>query len=179
MSTVAFLASMVDPRIAGVAAKAAIAEFTKIKDEVPPHAMESHLASISQAVKDGKKIDANYNIEQTVIAVLPDAAKEGKEDKSPDNETSEVATEKKDSDKSEATAAAQKADLNETEQIKPATEPVASAMDIDAPNKAQPKSEEESSETSSVKANEVEKAESKPENHNNNHNSVTNSDYCC
>ena len=34
MSTVAFLASMVDPRIASAAAKAAIAEFTRMKDEV-------------------------------------------------------------------------------------------------------------------------------------------------
>ena len=34
MSTVAFLASVVDPRVASAAAKAAMEEFAKIKDEV-------------------------------------------------------------------------------------------------------------------------------------------------
>ena len=46
MSTVAFLASMVDPRIASAAAKAAIAEFTRMKDEVPPHMLEKHLKDV-------------------------------------------------------------------------------------------------------------------------------------
>lgn len=73
MSTVAFLASMVDPRVASAAAKAAIAEFTKMKDEVPPHTMETHLTNVAQAAKDGKKIDASYNIEQTGIAIVPDS----------------------------------------------------------------------------------------------------------
>lgn len=36
MSTVAFLASVVDPRIAAAAAKAALEEFAKMKDEIPP-----------------------------------------------------------------------------------------------------------------------------------------------
>ncbi|CAI8054691.1 SWI/SNF complex subunit SMARCC2 [Geodia barretti] len=35
MSTVAFLASVVDPRVASAAAKAALAEFTKMKEELP------------------------------------------------------------------------------------------------------------------------------------------------
>ena len=34
MSTVAFLASVVDPRVAAAAAKAAMEEFARIKDEV-------------------------------------------------------------------------------------------------------------------------------------------------
>ena len=34
MSTVAFLASVVDPRVAAAAAKSAMEEFAKIKDEV-------------------------------------------------------------------------------------------------------------------------------------------------
>ena len=34
MSTVAFLASVVDPRVASAAAKAAMEEFARIKDEV-------------------------------------------------------------------------------------------------------------------------------------------------
>lgn len=70
MSTVAFLASIVDPRVASAAAKAAIAEFTKMKDEVPPQTMDNHVNGVVQAMKEGKKIDANYNIEQTGIAIV-------------------------------------------------------------------------------------------------------------
>ena len=68
MSTLAFLASIVDLRVSSAAAKAAISEFSKMKDEVPPQVMDLHLSSISQMVKHGKKIDSNYNIEQTGVA---------------------------------------------------------------------------------------------------------------
>ncbi|XP_035453405.1 SWI/SNF complex subunit SMARCC2 isoform X2 [Spodoptera frugiperda] len=43
MSTVAFLASVVDPRIASRATKAAMEEFAAIKDEVPAAMMEAHV----------------------------------------------------------------------------------------------------------------------------------------
>ncbi|XP_045504306.1 SWI/SNF complex subunit SMARCC2 isoform X3 [Colias croceus] len=43
MSTVAFLASVVDPRIASKATKAAMDEFAAIKDEVPAAMMEAHV----------------------------------------------------------------------------------------------------------------------------------------
>ncbi|KAI5633387.1 SWIRM domain-containing protein [Phthorimaea operculella] len=43
MSTVAFLASVVDPRIASKATKAAMEEFAAIKDEVPAAMMEAHV----------------------------------------------------------------------------------------------------------------------------------------
>ena len=56
MSTFAFLASDFDPRVASATAKAAISEFSIMKNEVPPQVMDSHLSSISQMVKDGKKI---------------------------------------------------------------------------------------------------------------------------
>ncbi len=79
MSTVAFLASMVDPRVASAAAKAAIAEFTRMKDEVPPHMMSSHLKSVADAYKEGKKIDASYNIDKTGIAVIGEDASEKRE----------------------------------------------------------------------------------------------------
>ncbi len=76
MSTVAFLASVVDPRVASAAAKAAIGEFTKMKDEVPPQIMDSHINSVVQATKDGKKVDSNYNIEQTGIAIVNEENKD-------------------------------------------------------------------------------------------------------
>lgn len=43
MSTVAFLSSVVDPRIASKATKAAMEEFAAIKDEVPAAMMEAHV----------------------------------------------------------------------------------------------------------------------------------------
>ncbi|XP_028169580.1 SWI/SNF complex subunit SMARCC2-like isoform X3 [Ostrinia furnacalis] len=43
MSTVAFLASVVDPRIASKATRAAMDEFAAIKDEVPAAMMEAHV----------------------------------------------------------------------------------------------------------------------------------------
>ena len=41
-----------------------------MKDEVSPQGMDSYLSSISQMVNDGKKIDSNYNIAQTGVAII-------------------------------------------------------------------------------------------------------------
>ncbi|KAF7491476.1 SWI/SNF complex subunit SMARCC2 [Sarcoptes scabiei] len=46
MSTVAFLASVVDPRIAASAAKAAMDEFAKLKEEVPASLLEQHSKNV-------------------------------------------------------------------------------------------------------------------------------------
>merc|ERR1711953_890735 len=54
MSTVAFLASVVDPRIAQVASKAAMEEFAKIKDEVPNMIMDAHMARVKEASSENK-----------------------------------------------------------------------------------------------------------------------------
>lgn len=100
MSTVAFLASIVDPRVASAAAKAAIAEFTKMKDEVPTQIMESHLNSVSQAHKEGKQIDANYNIQQTGIAIVAEPKSDAPKDDKKDDE-GEEAKKTSDSDSTE------------------------------------------------------------------------------
>uniref|UniRef100_A0A1I7U442 SWIRM-assoc_3 domain-containing protein n=1 Tax=Caenorhabditis tropicalis TaxID=1561998 RepID=A0A1I7U442_9PELO len=42
MSTVAFLASVVDPQVAAAATKAAVEEFSKLKEEIPPLVSEAH-----------------------------------------------------------------------------------------------------------------------------------------
>merc|ERR1712142_990096 len=55
MSTVAFLASVVDPRVASSAAKAAMEEFAKIKDEVPSAIMDAHMKHGKEADKDKDK----------------------------------------------------------------------------------------------------------------------------
>lgn len=54
MSTVAFLASIVDPRVAAAAAKSAMNEFASIKDEVPAALMDAHLKNVEASSSEGK-----------------------------------------------------------------------------------------------------------------------------
>lgn len=56
MSTVAFLASVVDPRVAASAAKAAMEEFAAIKDQVPATLLDQHLKNVQATAADGKYI---------------------------------------------------------------------------------------------------------------------------
>ncbi|NXA02605.1 SMRC2 protein, partial [Nesospiza acunhae] len=51
MSTVAFLASVVDPRVASAAAKSALEEFSKMKEEVPTALVEAHVRKVEEAAK--------------------------------------------------------------------------------------------------------------------------------
>lgn len=48
MSTVAFLASVVDPRVASAAAKAALEEFSKLHDDPPPPPVEDESTKIKE-----------------------------------------------------------------------------------------------------------------------------------
>ena len=68
MSTVAFLASVVDPRIAQVASKAAMEEFAKIKDEVPNMIMDAHMARVKEASEKGQENPVEKSIEKSGIA---------------------------------------------------------------------------------------------------------------
>merc|ERR1712012_467150 len=68
MSTVAFLASVVDPRIAQVASKAAMEEFAKIKDEVPNMIMDAHMARVKEASEKGAENPVDKSIEKSGIA---------------------------------------------------------------------------------------------------------------
>ncbi|EDO49454.1 predicted protein, partial [Nematostella vectensis] len=63
MSTVAFLASVVDPRVASAAAKAALEEFSKMRDEIPEAIIDSHVKSATSA-KTEKDQDEEDNSEQ-------------------------------------------------------------------------------------------------------------------
>ncbi|KAL9888767.1 SWI/SNF complex subunit SMARCC2-like [Glossina fuscipes] len=67
MSTVAFLASVVDPRVAAAAAKAAMEEFAAIKDEVPATIMDNHMKNIEKASTAGK-FNPTYGLANTGIA---------------------------------------------------------------------------------------------------------------
>merc|ERR1719447_2515332 len=77
MSTVAFLASVVDPRVASSAAKAAMEEFAKIKDEVPSAIMDAHMKNVKEAVENGADNGDEVGLEKSGIA---GTEKEGEED---------------------------------------------------------------------------------------------------
>uniref|UniRef100_A0A8B9STV1 SWI/SNF related, matrix associated, actin dependent regulator of chromatin subfamily c member 1 n=1 Tax=Anas platyrhynchos TaxID=8839 RepID=A0A8B9STV1_ANAPL len=51
MSTVAFLASVVDPRVASAAAKAALEEFSRVREEVPLELVEAHVKKVQEAAR--------------------------------------------------------------------------------------------------------------------------------
>nr|MBE5726389.1 moira [Cucujiformia] len=78
MSTVAFLASIVDPRVAAAAAKSAMNEFASIKEEVPAAVMDAHLKNVEASSAEGK-FDPAANLALTNIAgTVPDKEEEDK-----------------------------------------------------------------------------------------------------
>lgn len=80
MSTVAFLASVVDPRVAAAAAKAAMEEFAKIKDEVPSALLDAHIKNVEAAAAEGN-VDPKTGLGMTGIAgtVEKEEVEEGRE----------------------------------------------------------------------------------------------------
>merc|ERR1719512_635516 len=62
MSTVAFLASVVDPRVA------AMEEFSKIKDEVPSAIMDAHMKNVKDAEEGGAENGEQVGLEKSGIA---------------------------------------------------------------------------------------------------------------
>jgi len=92
MSTVAFLASVVDPRIASVATKSAMEEFAKIKDEVPNMIMDAHMGRVKEAADRGESDPVANSIEKSGIAGTEKDAPGEEKDKDKDS---------KDDDKSE------------------------------------------------------------------------------
>ncbi|XP_055377454.1 SWI/SNF complex subunit SMARCC2-like [Condylostylus longicornis] len=67
MSTVAFLASVVDPRVAAAAAKAAMEEFAAIKDEVPSSYLDAHIKNVEKS-NIGGKFDPYAGLTESGIA---------------------------------------------------------------------------------------------------------------
>nr|QYV43160.1 Brahma associated protein 155 kD [Colaphellus bowringi] len=98
MSTVAFLASIVDPRVAAAAAKSAMNEFASIKDEVPASVMDAHLKNVEASTADGK-YDPAANLALTGIAgTVPDKEEEDKIKKEDIKEEEKTVEEKKNGD---------------------------------------------------------------------------------
>jgi len=84
MSTVAFLASIVDPRIASAATKSAMTEFAKIKDEVPNMIMDAHMGRVKEASEKGDSDPVTNSIEKSGIA---GTEKDEKEEKDKDKDS--------------------------------------------------------------------------------------------
>ena len=68
MSTVAFLASVVDPRVASSAARAAMDEFAKIKEEVPAALLNEYMKNFKSSSSDGKPADPKASLALSGIA---------------------------------------------------------------------------------------------------------------
>lgn len=78
MSTVAFLASIVDPRVAAAAAKSAMEEFANIKDEVPAALLDAHLKNVEASSSDGKFDPAAGLASSGIAGTLPEKEEEDK-----------------------------------------------------------------------------------------------------
>ncbi|GAB0092331.1 SWI/SNF complex subunit SMARCC2 [Sergentomyia squamirostris] len=102
MSTVAFLASVVDPRVAASAAKAAMEEFAAIKDEVPSSIMDAHFKNVEKSGYGGK-FDPYAGLANSGIAGT--APEKEEDEKQPGNDEEMKDATKKD-DKTESSAEA-------------------------------------------------------------------------
>nr|XP_020655829.1 SWI/SNF complex subunit SMARCC1 [Pogona vitticeps] len=97
MSTVAFLASVVDPRVASAAAKAALEEFSRVREEVPLELVEAHVKKVQEAARLSGKVDPTYGLESSCIAgTAPDEPEkpDGAEEEKMETETDGLQTEK-------------------------------------------------------------------------------------
>uniref|UniRef100_A0A3Q3GTD7 SWI/SNF related BAF chromatin remodeling complex subunit C2 n=1 Tax=Labrus bergylta TaxID=56723 RepID=A0A3Q3GTD7_9LABR len=66
MSTVAFLASVVDPRVASAAARAALV--LRVREEVPAELVEAHVKKVQEAARSTGKVDPAFGLESSGIA---------------------------------------------------------------------------------------------------------------
>ena len=98
MSTVAFLASVVDPRVASSAAKSAMEEFARIKDEVPTVIMDSHMKNVKEATEEKKDDPVKTSLEKSGIAGTENEKAANAEDKEKDEGKSTEESKKEDAD---------------------------------------------------------------------------------
>ncbi|XP_033732174.1 SWI/SNF complex subunit SMARCC2-like [Pecten maximus] len=159
MSTVAFIASVVDPRVASAAAKAALEEFAKMKDEVPPALTHAHVKMVEEAVKEGKPVDAVFGLEKSGIAGTVAEKEEPKEETDKVEEKKESEDKEKDEDsKSEGKKEEGKED--EEEKDKEKTE---EAMETEEAEKKDEKSEKDDKSKDKETTKETESEEKKDE----------------
>ncbi|XP_037107411.1 SWI/SNF complex subunit SMARCC2 [Syngnathus acus] len=100
MSTVAFLASVVDPRVASAAAKSALEEFSRMKEEVPAALVEAHVRRVEEAARVSGRQDPLYGLEGSGIAgtVLEEGERpdENNDDSKSDSQSNEEKKDTKD-----------------------------------------------------------------------------------
>ncbi|KAK1806610.1 hypothetical protein P4O66_005112, partial [Electrophorus voltai] len=142
MSTVAFLASVVDPRVAAAAAKAALEEFSRVREEVPAELVEAHVKKVQEAARSTGKVDPSYGLESSGIAgTAPDE---------PDK-TEPAEAEKMDTDPEAQQA--EKAELkDEAEKASEATEKPAEGEKLKSETTEKAEREEEENEGGEAKA---------------------------
>ncbi|KAM4029070.1 SWI/SNF complex subunit SMARCC1 [Anomaloglossus baeobatrachus] len=118
MSTVAFLASVVDPRVAAAAAKAALEEFSRVREEVPLELVEAHIKKVQEAAKALGKVDPSYGLESSCIAGTgpdePEKSSEPAEEEKMETETPEAPQTEKSEVKSEKESEAESCEKPES-----------------------------------------------------------------
>lgn len=122
LSTVAFLAAVVDPRVAASAASAALKEYAQMREEVPAGLLHEHKARVQAAVRMGREVDpTKFGLDELGIVKSEDskkkAAGEGEDEQQSKEETSESA-EKSLEEMNESTIA-QKASSRSEGEMKP------------------------------------------------------------
>lgn len=88
MSTVAFLASVVEPKVAAAAAKAALEEFAKVKDEVPPLVADAHARNVAAFEDKTGILDGNIGLSQAGL-ILEKGEEKMETDEKPEKEGEE------------------------------------------------------------------------------------------
>ncbi|CAL8287612.1 unnamed protein product [Merluccius merluccius] len=168
MSTVAFLASVVDPRVASAAAKAALEEFSRVREEVPAELVEAHVKKVQEAARSTGKVDPAFGLESSGIAGTAPEEPEKTEsqeaekmDTDSDSQQGDKAESKDEAEKpSESAEKSDKADGGEKvkkEGAEPSERPEAEAEGAEAKTaSATDKDSEEAMETSSEQGKEKE-----------------------
>ncbi|CAB3397405.1 unnamed protein product [Caenorhabditis bovis] len=80
MSTVAFLASVVDPSVASAATKAAMEQYAKLKEEIPPLVVEAHTKNVAAIAEKTGKVDGNVGLIKAGIDQIEEEKKEEKQE---------------------------------------------------------------------------------------------------
>ncbi|XP_035527561.1 SWI/SNF complex subunit SMARCC1 [Morone saxatilis] len=106
MSTVAFLASVVDPRVASAAARAALEEFSRVREEVPAELVEAHVKKVQEAARSTGKVDPAFGLESSGIAGT--APEEPEKTETPEAEKMDTDTDSQQADKAELKDEAEK-----------------------------------------------------------------------
>ncbi|TRY60744.1 hypothetical protein DNTS_029603 [Danionella cerebrum] len=169
MSTVAFLASVVDPRVAAAAAKAALEEFSRVREEVPAELVEAHVKKVQEAARSTGKVDPAFGLESSGIAGTAPEEPEKTEpaetekmdtdsDSQPDKAESKDEAEKP-SESAEKPAEAEKEKSEPTEKSEPQEEDDSGGSE----SKAAEKDKEEAMETTEEEEEEKEDEEGREE----------------